>query len=502
MMPASEGAIVPSPWPKGWVPPIHERPQNTWRMVMGYLLLSFLAIPILNWISIPNIPLEQRVLGYLLLYVCTAPVVVHFSKRTPGLPIFPVICLVYGASYAIPIFIAQPYISLVSSQTFERIPVADCTHAVVLALVGVLSMQFGFLMFRYSVLSLLIPHLRLEVDAQKAISRISILGLGSVFALWIVLSGRVFVPAAFASIAALISLLPTLCGAYLYWAYLRGELKGRWVTLMGVILFADIAVGFTSGSVRNVIGPMITIAAVYWMVRRKISWKYAILGIMIFLSMQAVKGQYRTLVWAKGQAKNDVVGRLVIMKTLLGNRAHQIILGHRGRSHDVVQASVNRADLIHLFAHAIHETPRFVPYQHGDTYSYLLLALVPRAFWHKKPTAQAANQFFGIAYDLQSPDSIGTTSIGLPHLVEAFINFGNMGVVFVMMALGVFYAVIDKMFNHTEAGGGGIAIYSTMLMNFVNIETSTAAIFGAMPQTILILYLVFRTMRVRRRIHL
>jgi hypothetical protein len=243
---------------------------------------------------------------------------------------------------------------------------------------------------------------------------------------------------------------------------------------------------------------MITVAAVYWMVRRRISWKYAIAGILIFLSMQAVKGQYRTLVWTKGQAKNDIVGKLMIMKSLLGSRAEQIFSSHQRRTHDVVQASVSRADLVHLFAHAIHMTPRFVPYQNGDTYSYLLLAWVPRAFWPKKPTAQAANQFFGIAYDLQTPDSVAITSIGLPHLVEAFINFGNLGVVFIMMLMGAFYAVLDKMFNHPEAGGGAIAIYSTMLMNFINIETSTAAIYGALPQTLLIFYIFFRMMRRRR----
>jgi hypothetical protein len=497
MTPKTDPMIIPSSWPKGWVPPVKERPQNTLRMALGYLAGSLAAIPVLSWISIPNIPLEQKIMAYVLLCICTAPVILHFSKREPGLPIFPVICLVYGVSYALPIFIGEPVINLVTL-SYEHLPVADCNRAARLAVVGVLSMQFGFLMFRYSVLSLLVPHLRLELDPQKAISKISLLGMGGVVALWLFLSGRVAFSSGFTSIATLISQLPTLCGAYLYWAYLRGEVKGRWIAVMVVILVVDVGVGFTSGSVRNVIGPMISVAAVYWMVRRRVNWKYAICGIFIFLTLQTVKSQYRVLVWTKGQAKNDIVGQLVIMKRLMGAGAQQMLHRHQTRTHEVVRASVSRTDLIHLFAHAIHMTPRFVPFQHGDTYSYLLLAWVPRALWANKPTAQAANQFFGVTYNLQTAESVAITSIGLPQLVEAFINFGDLGVVFIMMLMGIFYAVLDRMFNHSEAGGGATAIYSTLLMNFVNIETSTAAIFGALPQTVLIFYLILRSLRARR----
>ena len=494
-----EGMIIPSSWPKGWVPPIRERPQNTWRIVMGYLLLSLLAIPLLNWLAVPDVPLEQEVLGYLLLCICTYPVVVHFSKRQPGLPVFPMICLVYGASYALPIFFGDPIISILSKPGYVHVLPADTTHAARLCLVGVLSLQFGFVIFRYSVMSLLVPHLRLELDFGRAKSKISLLGFGGILALWLWLSGHFAFSRGLTSMMIVVSHLPMLCTAYLYWVYLRGELKGIWAAILWVILLLEVGIGLSAGNVRNAIDPMITIGAVYWMAQRRINWRYAAFGLAVFLAMQSVKGEFRMLVWTQGEAQSSIIDRLMIWKTLLGTGAHQM-LSHERESRSVVKASVSRADLIHLFSYAIHMTPRVVPYQHGETYSYLLYAWVPRMLWANKPTAQAANRFFGVAYDLQSPDSVETTSVGLPHLVEAFINFGDAGVVFIMMLLGMIYAIIDKLFNHPDAGGGGTAVYSTLLMTVVNIETSTAAVLGALPQSILIFYLLLRTMRVKQKL--
>ena len=37
------------------------------------------------------------------------------------------------------------------------------------------------------------------------------------------------------------------------------------------------------GNVRNAIDPLITIGAVYWMVKRQINWRYAIFGLVSFL---------------------------------------------------------------------------------------------------------------------------------------------------------------------------------------------------------------------------
>ena len=67
-----------------------------------------------------------------------------------------------------------------------------------------------------------------------------------------------------------------------------------------------------------------------------------------------------------------------------------------------------------------------------------------------------------------------------------------------MMILGMFYAAIDQIFSHAKAGGGSIAIYSTMLFNLINIETATAPTFGAIVQTIIIYIVVLRVARVRK----
>jgi hypothetical protein len=148
-----------------------------------------------------------------------------------------------------------------------------------------------------------------------------------------------------------------------------------------------------------------------------------------------------------------------------------------------------------MFAHVVDETPRHVPFQHGHTYSYLLVTLVPRLLWPNKPSAQVANDFFGVSYGFQSADSLGTTSIGMPHLVETYINFGVMGAFFVMMMIGMVYAAVERLFAHAEAKEGEVAAYAVVMTMLLTIETATAPSFGALIQTIVILILTLRSAR-------
>src|SRR5579872_6914567 len=97
---------LPSPIPRpSWVKSRpHPHSSQGLRVWMLYLIACLLSVPILQFLSRPQVPLTQQLLAYLLFFLCTRPVAAHLAEATPRLPVFPIICLVYGASYALPIF--------------------------------------------------------------------------------------------------------------------------------------------------------------------------------------------------------------------------------------------------------------------------------------------------------------------------------------------------------------------------------------------------------------
>jgi len=492
-----EKTVIPATWPKGWVPPIPKRSDQSWRIVTGYLLAGLVALPILRYVSLTNVPFSQQFIAYFILLLCGWPVVTHLTRREAGLPVFAIICLVYGAAYAVPIFTTKPIVMSVDPHGFVGVPEATVTEALWLTLAGVFSMQIGFWLFKYSLLNMLVPKVRISLDLKKARRLALILGTCGAMALWIGMSTTLQLPSRFFGLFVILNRQAYLSIGLLYWYFLKGELTTfSKVWFIGIVM-VFVMLGFALGNFRNVLDPMMVILAVHWMLKRRFPWKIVLTGVLLFGIMQPIKGQYRALVWRGGVAHTSVIDRVGLWFTLIRTGWSGILGGSHGAVENVTRDSLNRTDFIHMFAHIVDETPRHVPFQHGQTYSYLLVTLVPRLFWPDKPSAQTANDFFGVSYGFQTEDSLGTTSIGMPHLLETFINFGVLGVIFVMMLIGMVYAAAERLFNHTEAGEGGVAAYAVVLTMLLTIETATAPTFGALIQTILILILTLRLARKR-----
>jgi len=466
---------------------------------MLYLVACLLSVPLLQFLSRPHVPLTQQLLACLLLVLCTRPVAAHLSHETIRLPVFPIICLVYAICYALPIFFVEPIlVSSVAAMGFERVSDKDTLQALKLALLGVASMQIGFSMFQYSLINLLVPKVRLRLDARNAKRLVIVLGFLGAFTLWLSVTDRLSLPPEFFYMSVLITKLTTLSIGLLYLYYLRGDLTPKEkASLVGILVITEL-LSVASSNFRAIIDPAVVVGAVFWMVKRKIPWKYFIIGALIFAAMQPVKAAFRFRVWKQGYATNNIGERLALWGELLGAGWTEVAHGENGAVAETTRGALSRTDIIHMFGRVLSMTPRYVPFQMGNTYSYLLYALVPRALWPSKPASQTANQFFGVAYNFQDQKSIGETSIGIPHLIEAYVNFGTLGVLFVMMLIGMVYGAVDRLFNHLEAGEGAIVIYAVIMTTLWTIETGTAATFGAVIQTILFYVIIFRFVGVHR----
>jgi len=444
-----------------------------------------------------NVPFNQQLIAYAILLLCGWPAVTHLTRRQAGLPVFAIICLVYGAGYALPIFTTKPIVMSVGRFGFVGVSAAAVTEALWLTLAGVFSMQVGFWLFKYTLLNMLIPKVRISLDVKKARRLALVLGTCGAITFWLGISTTLQITTRFVFLYVIIYREALLSIGLLYWYYLKGELKTfSKVWFVGIAL-VFVMLGLALGNFRSVMEPMIVILAVHWMLRRQFPWKMVLAGIILFGIMQPIKGEYRALVWRQGVANTSVIDRVGLWFTLIRSGWTGILGGTHGAVENVTRDSLNRTDFIHMFAHVVDETPRHVPFQHGHTYSYLLVTLIPRLVWPDKPSAQVANDFFGVSYGFQTPDSLGTTSIGMPHLVETYINFGVMGAFFVMMLIGMVYSAVERLFAHAEAREGEVAAYAVVLTMLLTIETATAPSFGALIQTIVILLLTLSWARQR-----
>jgi len=164
-------------------------------------------------------------------------------------------------------------------------------------------------------------------------------------------------------------------------------------------------------------------------------------------------------------------------------------------------SGATRVEYLPVLARVVATTPDSIPYQDGRTYSYLIVAAVPRILWPGKPIAQEANDWFGVSYGYITTGQVGQTMMGMPHLVEAYINFGLLGTLPLMGLIGYVYALLDRALNRPMAGEGGMAILAAMMLAPNAIESSTAASFGGLVQNIAalaLLLLPFRAWRHQR----
>jgi hypothetical protein len=459
--------------------------RRTW---LFFALAVAVLSPLLIRFAAAGTPREHLVLGLAVVFAGALPAVWQAARRAPELPVFPIIMLIYGIGYGLPVFTTDPELWLPTVRMYPLAADSFVTEALRYSLAGIISLQAGFALTRLVGRRAAGGRVRLELDERRAQALLSGLGFFAVLLSWAIVTGRFAVMAQLGALIGVMRSLSWLAVAVLYSYQLQGRLH-RWglLALIG-ILGGETLTGISSGNLSAMLFPWIVVSAVYWRHRRRLPMRYVLAGLAFFVLLQPVKEEMRYWTWHHGSAQSSALERSTLWFDIAKNRWTQIAAGGSGSVEFVARHALARGNYLHMFAHTASYTPDVVGYWKGSTYGYLLVAFVPRAIWPDKPMAQQANDDYAIAYNLIPLEFVGRTMTGLPHLIEAFINFGVAGVFFIMMLLGVAYGVIDRAFNHREAGEGGAAIYAVLLIPLVSIESATAGLFGGLVQTTLVLY--------------
>jgi len=221
---------------------------------------------------------------------------------------------------------------------------------------------------------------------------------------------------------------------------------------------ASSVVALMSGTLAPMVQPLLVYLLGWLLIRRRLRVWPIVLGMLAVLLFQPVKGEFRAKVWDR-EVRLSLVERAQLFLDLsarhwLGGETAPTV--DRERSFKV--AAARTASALQL-SHIIEMTPAAIPYQGGNTYRYFRFALLPRVFCPDKPSAQYADVWAAVMYGYTTPTGTQHVMVGLPQLAEAYINFGLVGGLLVVMLVGLLLRIADEIFAHPEAGTGALALY-------------------------------------------
>lgn len=231
------------------------------------------------------------------------------------------------------------------------------------------------------------------------------------------------------------------------WVDGEGRRFGLW--LLATLLFpisTILAQGFL-GYGLTAAATIVLFAASFYRPR----WKLLVFGMLlsyvslsVYVTYMRDRRDIRASVWGGESFER----RLERLKTTamtpevfdIGNPAHL----------ERVEDRLNQGALIGLSVSYM--STNHVPFLHGSTFISALIAPIPRAVWPDKPVIAGSGDLVSNVTGLIFSES---TSVGVGHVLEAYINFGMAGVVATFFVIGGVLVLVDSVaYRYLHQGNG------------------------------------------------
>lgn len=450
------------------------------------LLLPPAAVTALLWLTRASEITPTGVLCAFLLFLFPWGSFLAWRQgKKEGLPTFAMLGFVYWLFFAIGLFwlgreLSGNHIILLDPEIINE--------AVWLALVGVLCMGLGMRV----PIDVLAPSRQLELTEYPT---------SWIYVRLILVAGTLgsFAPRSYNMLGAeglkIMEILLSTVPAVALLLLLQRCLTGRGTKVDRVLLWVYFPIrivgGLASGWMSSAVSLGIICGAMYFLIRRKIPWGVVAVSVVAVLFLQVGKKDFRNLYW-EGGGEAGLVEKVTFWISGSALRWSEAMNSENSVSiRELSRQSLERTTLLPQVAHVLDLTPSQIPFQMGQTYSYLPLALIPRFLWPDKPSASQANRYYQVAYGLNTWRDVDNVSIGVGCLGEAYINFGWPGVFGIMFLIGVVLGIYERSFVARNSSTLFLAIGIALLPGILNIEQQMAMYLGGVVQTVLLTILVF-----------
>lgn len=163
----------------------------------------------------------------------------------------------------------------------------------------------------------------------------------------------------------------------------------------------------------------------------------------------------------------------------------------------IAQKTMKRFDHLEWFSFVVSQTPDRIPYLEGYSYNDLYKYLIPRFLWSGKPINLEKANFIALRYGWIYPWQVGRTAVTPGLMDEAYINFGIIGVIFVMMIIGAFFRVLTTTFGNPKWGEGWRLVLIVLVCEKWLPISTAASYFGGFIQPIIIVLIMYWPARKR-----
>lgn len=464
-------------------------PGNSRRVWQLYFTAATLTLILVAAVATFNeYSLTQDLLATVLLYVCLYPTARYFARHEGGVPVLAALCLAYAAQFAIPVFTSEPQIILASAE-IKQLEESQVVAVLLLSILGVLGLQFGYYTLQSGRFARSAPAIDLHLNEKKAVIFCFLVGL----ILPVVLSLRSALSEAVnQQLSAIFSLLQNqqlVVIGILGWLVYSGRSTKWHKLLLYFVVATTVWRGLSTAFLEQAVLPIIVLFVMKWLYGRSLSVLSIAAVVVIVLFLSPVKASFRAAAWSEPTAQDDSSESALEKPLLWVEQAAQYwgdTIGGARELSEATSGATSRADLIHQFAHIYSLTPEIIPFQYGGTYSYFVVAWIPRIIWPDKPQAGGANNFFAVTYGITSEEGVKRSTFGVSLLGEGYINFGIPGVFLIMFVQGVVLILLQLVFGGPKSGAGGQAVFLAFFVFFLNgVGTSAEIFFGNIVQNLL-----------------
>lgn len=261
---------------------------------------------------------------------------------------------------------------------------------------------------------------------------------------------------------------------------------GRGQLLFWALFAAAAVVALMRGVLTPLMKPLLIYVLANLVICRRARMWPVVAALFSVLLLQPVKGEFRARVWDR-QVEMSLSARALLFLDLTAQHWLGGDLGPAVDKQQSVKVAAARTGAALQLANAVELTPQAIPYQGGSTYRYLRFALMPRVFFPEKPIAQYADVWAAVLYGYTTKSGTAHVMVGLSQVAEAYINFGVLGALALLMGLGGLLRVMDEIFAHPQAGTGALALHLYFALSVaVTLEGSLAQFWGGVLQSYLL----------------
>jgi hypothetical protein len=301
-----------------------------------------------------------------------------------------------------------------------------------------------------------------------------------------------YLPGAGAVLGASLSLVAA-ASCLMWWTYYRSGrpadawLRCSWIVLVPMVIV--LLLGFL-GLAINVLISFAAFVAVYYHPRLATiigTILLGFLGLSLYGAYMSGRDEIRAAVWGgKGfEERLNVTGYMLQKEWSWFNVGESKQLYH-------IECRLNQNYLVG--AARVQLESNAVAYADGETFVNALIALVPRILWPDKPSfagsGKLVTRFTGITF-------AEGTSVGIGHVMELFVNYGETGVLVGYIVLGAILSLLDGLCARRLRAGDteGFLLYflpgQQLLIVIGNFAELTAGVLGAVILCILFTRFLF-----------